>query len=149
MAKKSPPTKQISNRRARFDYELGNELVVGIALTGAETKALRAGHGQLTGAYVNILGEELWLVGAQINSTNAIPISADGQTRSRKLLAKRHEIEALAAARGQGRSIVPLDILTGGRYIKLRIAVGKGRRRYDKREVIKRRQQEREAKRLA
>jgi SsrA-binding protein len=145
MAKKANPIKRISNRRARFDYELGDDLVVGLSLTGAETKALRQGHGQLSGAYVNILHDELWLVGAQINSTNNIRLSPDEQTRSRKLLAKRREIEALAAARQAGRSIVPLEILTGGRYIKLRIAVGKGRKRYDKRQTIKRREQEREA----
>jgi SsrA-binding protein len=148
MAKKIAQLKKITNRRARFDYELGDELVVGISLSGAETKALRQGHGQLSGAYVNILGDELWLVGAQINSTNNITISPDEQTRSRKLLAKRREIEALAAARQQGRSIVPLDILTSSRYIKLRIAVGKGRKRYDKREVIKRREQQRDISRI-
>lgn len=146
-AKKAKQQKRITNRRARFDYELGDDLVVGISLSGAETKALRQGHGQLTGAFVSIKDDELWLVGAQINSTNNISISVDEQSRSRKLLAKRREIEALAAARQQGRSIVPLEMLTGGRYIKLRIAVGKGRKRYDKREVIKRRQQQRDIER--
>jgi SsrA-binding protein len=149
MAKKARQPKKITNRRARFDYELGDDLVVGLALSGAETKALRHGHGQLAGAFINIKDDELWLVGALINSTNSINISPDEQTRSRKLLAKRREIEALAAARQQGKAIVPLEMLTGGRYIKLRIAVGKGRKRYDKRETIKRRQQEREASRLA
>lgn len=147
MVKNAPQKKKITNRRARFDYELGDDLVVGISLSGAETKALRQGHGQLTGAFVSIKDDELWLVGAQINSTNNISISVDEQSRSRKLLAKRREIEALAAARQQGRSIVPLEMLTGGRYIKLRIAVGKGRKRYDKREVIKRRQQQRDIER--
>lgn len=147
MAKKARPKQRITNHRARYDYELGDDLIVGLALTGAETKALRTGHGQLTGAYVNILGDELWLVGAQINSTNAITIKADEQIRSRKLLAKRREIEALAAARQAGNAIVPLEIITSGRYIKLRIAVGRGRRRYDKRETIKRRQQERDIER--
>lgn len=147
MAKKARPKQRITNRRARYDYELGDDLIVGLALTGAETKALRTGHGQLTGAYVNILGDELWLVGAQINSTNAVTIKADEQIRSRKLLAKRREIEALASARQAGKAIVPLEIITSGRYIKLRIAVGRGRRRYDKRETIKRRQQERDIER--
>jgi SsrA-binding protein len=148
MRKKSQPTGNITNQRARFDYELGDSLVVGIQLSGAETKALRMGHGQLRGAYVNALNGELWLVGAQINSTKGVPISEDEQTRSRKLLAKRKEIDELVAARQAGNTIVPLELLTRGRYIKLRISVGRGKKRYDKRETIKRRQQEREAQRL-
>jgi SsrA-binding protein len=144
-AKKLPQTKRIVNRRARFDYELGDSLVVGLQLTGAETKALRQGHGQLRGAFVNVKDNELWLVNAQITSTKGINIAEDMQIRSRKLLAKRAEIERLLEAKQQGRTIVPLELLTQGRYLKLRIAVGKGLKRYDKREVIKRRQQEREA----
>ncbi len=148
MAKKSRATGNIVNRRARFDYELGDSLVVGLELTGAETKALRMSHGQLRGAYVNVLNDELWLVGAQINSTSGTPIPEHEQIRSRKLLAKRKEIDRLVAARQAGNTIVPLELLTRGRYIKLRIAVGRGKRRYDKRETIKRRQQEREASRV-
>lgn len=143
MKKKQAQTKQITNRRARHDYELGDSLVVGISLTGGETKALRMGHGQLRGAYVNILSDELWLVNATINGTNGIPISEHDQTRSRKLLAKRREIESLQAAKKQGRTIVPLEILTQGRHIKLRIAVGKGKKNYDKRQALKERDESR------
>jgi len=64
-------------------------------------------------------------------------------TRTRKLLAKRREIDALVAAKGQGRTIVPLELLTRGRFIKLRIAVGKGKKHYDKRQVTKKRDTER------
>jgi SsrA-binding protein len=106
------------------------------------------GHGQLRGAYVNVHNGELWLVGAQINSTSGISLSEDEQTRSRKLLAKRREIDNLIAARQAGSTIVPLELLTRGRYIKLRISVGRGKKRYDKRETLKRRQQEREASRV-
>jgi len=144
MGKKSQPAKKIVNRRARFDYELGDSLVVGLSLTGAETKALRLGHGQLRGAYVTVKDNELWLLNCQINGTSGIVISESNQTRSRKLLAKRREINQLVAAKQEGRTIVPLELLTQGRYIKLRIAVGKGKKRYDKRETLKRRQQERD-----
>jgi SsrA-binding protein len=144
MANKPQPTKKITNRRARYDYELGDDIVAGIQLTGAETKALRYGHGQLQGAFVNIKDDELWLLNAKISPSSGIDIPEDKQTRSRKLLAKRREIEALKAANQQGRTIVPLEIISGGRYIKVRIAVGKGLKRYDKREVLKRRQQQRE-----
>jgi SsrA-binding protein len=148
MAKKRPITKRIINRRARFDYELGDSLVVGLELTGAEAKSLRMGQGQLRGAYVTEKNGELWLINCQITGGSGLPISESDQTRSRKILAKRKEIEALAAGRVQGNTIVPLELLTQGRYIKLRIAIGRGKKRYDKRETIKRRQQEREAKRV-
>ncbi|HSX35016.1 MAG TPA: SsrA-binding protein SmpB [Candidatus Saccharimonadales bacterium] len=136
---KGPAHKQITNRRARHDYELGDSLVVGISLTGAETKSLRMGHGQLRGAYVNVKGGELWLINAAINGSRGIQIDEQVQARDRKLLAKRREIDQLIAAKQQGRSIVPLELLTGGRYIKLRIAMGKGKKEYDKRQTLKKR----------
>lgn len=143
MRKKQATTKQITNRRARHDYELGDSLVVGIQLSGAETKALRLGHGQLRGAYVTIKDDELILINATISSSAGIPIDESDQTRSRKLLAKRREIDALAEAKQQGRTIVPLEMLTGGRYIKLRLATGRGKKQYDKRETLKRRDEQR------
>ena len=146
MAKQLPNTpKTISNRRARHDYELGDSLVVGLELSGAETKSLRMGHGQLRGAYVTVKSEELFLINATISGTSSIPIDESDQTRARKLLAKRREINALIAAKQQGRTIVPLEILTGGRYIKLRISVGKGKKRYDKRQTLKQRDDDRRA----
>ncbi|CAN5176534.1 SsrA-binding protein SmpB [soil metagenome] len=144
MVKKKPNApKQISNRRARFDYELGDSLVVGVALTGAETKALRMGHGQLRGAYVTLKQDELFLINATISGTNGVPIEETEQTRARKLLAKRREINALVDAKQQGKTIVPLDLLTGGRFIKLRIAVGRGKKQYDKRQSLKARDEDR------
>jgi SsrA-binding protein len=149
MAKKRPAkgnqTKQIKNRRARHDYELGDSLVVGLELTGAETKSLRMGHGHLRGSYVTVKDDELYLINATITGSSGIQITEDDQTRARKLLAKRREIDALIAAKQQGRTIVPLEILTNGRYIKLRVSVGKGRRRYDKRQTLKRREDNRRA----
>jgi SsrA-binding protein len=144
MVKKTPQTKKIVNRRAKFDYELGDSLVVGLQLTGAETKALRMGHGQLRGAYVTVKDGELWLINSQINSAKGVIISESDETRSRKLLAKRREIDHLVEAKKDGRTIVPMELLTHSRYIKLRIAVGRGKKRYDKRETIKRRQEERD-----
>jgi SsrA-binding protein len=145
--KRSQTPDKIVNRRARYDYELGDSLVVGLELSGAEAKSLRMGHGQLRGAYVAEKAGELWLINAQITGDRGINISENEQTRSRKVLAKRKEIDSLIAAREQGKTIVPLELLTKGRYIKLRISVGRGKKRYDKRETIKQRQQEREAKR--
>ena len=141
-------SKTIRNRRARHDYELGDSLVVGMELTGAEVKSLRMGHGQLRGAYVTVKGTEIFLIGATINGVKGVIVDESDQTRTRKLLAKRREIDALIAAKQQGRTIVPLEILTHGRYIKLRLAVGKGKKSYDKRETLKRRDADREASRI-
>lgn len=135
----------IQNRRARFDYELGDSLVVGLELTGAEVKSLRMGHGQLRGAYVTVKNDELYLLNSTINGTHGVPVPESDQTRTRRLLAKRREINALIAAKQQGRTIVPLELITRGRYIKLRIAVGKGKREYDKRQTLKKRDEERQA----
>jgi len=143
--KKQGQPKSIQNRRARFDYELGDSLVVGLALTGAETKSLRMGHGQLRGAYVTVKNDELYLLNGTINGTHGVPVPEPDQTRTRKLLAKRKEINALIAAKQQGKAIVPLELLTGGRFIKLRIAIGKGKREYDKRQTLKQRDQDRES----
>lgn len=141
--KKANQSKVIVNRRARYDYELGDSLVVGMQLSGAETKSIRMGHAQLRGAYVTVRNGELWLNNATINGTQGIPITDSDQTRSRKLLAKKREIAALIEAKQQGRTIVPVAILAEGRFIKLRIAVGKGKKRYDKRETLKKRETER------
>jgi len=148
MAKKKAHTpKTIQNRRARFDYELGDSLVVGLELTGPEVKSLRMGHGQLRGAYVTVKDGEIYLLGAAVNGTTAVPLNAQEQTRTRKLLAKRREIDALITAKQQGRTIVPLELLTRGRFIKLRIAVGKGKRQYDKRAALKERDAQRDVSR--
>ena len=144
MAKKPRRTGTITNKRARYDYQLGDTLIVGMQLTGAETKSLRLGHGQLRGAYVTEKDDELWLINAQITGDRGISIDESTKTRSRKLLAKRAEINRLIQAKAQGLTIVPLEVLNRGRYIKLKIALGRGKKRYDKRETLKRRQQERD-----
>lgn len=154
MAKKSRKTSASSgaivNRRASFDYALESDLVVGISLTGKEARAARDGHVQLKGSFVSVRNNELWLNNASFSlklneKGNANARSID--TSPRKLLAKRREIEALMAKKQQGMSIVPTKLLNSGRYIKLVIAVGKGKKQYDKRETLKRRQQDREAQR--
>lgn len=145
--KKQNAPKTIQNRRARFDYELGDSLVVGLELTGAEVKSLRLGHGNLRGAYVTVKDDELFLLNGTINGTSGVQIAETDQTRTRRLLAKRREIDALIEAKKQGRTIVPLELLTRSRYIKLRIAVGKGKKRFDKRQTLKARDETRQIKR--
>ncbi len=141
MAKKrNPQNNSLKNRRASFDYALEDTLVAGLELTGAETKSLRYGHGHLKGAYVTSRNNELWLINATITGSNAVPIGEDEKTRARKLLVKRKDIDIMMAAKKQGRSIVPLAILNRGRFIKLRIALGKGKKTTDKRQTIKQRE---------
>lgn len=140
----------IVNRRARFDYALDDELVVGLALTGPEVRAARDGHVQLKGSYVSVKVGELWLHNASFSLKQLEKGNPHGRTvdtSPRKLLASRKQIDALAASKQTGTTIVPLRLLTQGRFIKLVIALGKGKKNYDKRQAIKRRDQERDMRR--
>ena len=147
MKKKRQSSGAISNKRARFDYDLGDSFVVGIALNGRETKNLRMGHGQLRGAYVTIKDNELWLINASITGSRGIPIEESEVSQARKLLAKRKEIDHIIAAKKQGETVLPTEILTRGRFIKLRIALGTGKKIYDKRQTMKKRDDDRSAQR--
>lgn len=151
MAKKSPSavqrTKRITNKRAKFDYDLGDGFVAGLVLTGVETKALRLGHGHLKGAYVIVKDNELYLLNATITGFNGVKVDETDQTRSRKLLMKRREINLLLEAKIQGKSIIPTELLTGGRYIKLRLCLATGKKKYDKRQALKQRDQDRDTQR--
>jgi len=146
-AKKSVQKGGLVNRRARFDYELGEEIVAGLELTGPEVRAARDGHVQLKGAFVALKDNELWLNNAsfsiKLNQRGISDRSVD--TRARKLLASRKQIDHFSSARTGGMSIIPTKLLTGGRFIKVVIALGKGKKRYDKREAIKRRDTERDS----
>ncbi len=140
MAKKRQQGSSLRNRRAAFDYALEDSLVVGLQLNGREAKSLRQSHGHLKGAYITVKNDELYLINATITGSNAVPINEDEKTQARKLLAKRKEIDALIAAKKQGRSIVPIEILNRTKYIKMRIAIGKGKKSTDKRQTIKKRE---------
>lgn len=151
-SKKKPIKKQsaIVNRRARFDYELGDELTVGISLTGPEVRAARDGHIQLKGAFVTVRNDELWLNNASFSlklNQKGVVGARTIDTEPRKLLAHRKQISELAVRKKEGMTIVPTRLLTQGRFIKLVIALGKGKKNYDKRETLKRRDQDREANR--
>ena len=134
MKKKKTPDSVTVNRRAHYDYQLGEELVVGMSLTGPQVRLIRDHHVQLKGSYVTIRGSELWLYGLTLGAETAENI---------RLLATRKQIEGLLRAKVAGSTIVPVKLLGGGRYIKLVSAVGKGKKKYDKRETIKKRDIER------
>lgn len=147
---KKQPAVSIINRRARFDYELGEEIVAGLVLTGLEVRAARDGHVQLKGAYVTLRNGELWLNNASFSLRQNERGKANARTvdtSARKLLANRKQIDNFAAAKQQGMTIVPTKLLTNGKFIKVVIALGKGKKHYDKREAIKRRDVERENRR--
>lgn len=148
MAQKSAPsTKLVVNRRARFDYDIHDEFKVGVVLTGPEVRSVRDGRASLRGAYVTVKDGELWL------TNSSFTLKQNGgegvvDTRARKLLASKKEIAQIIAAKDTGLTIVPLTMTTNTRFIKLTVATAKGKKAYDKRETIKRRETEREAKRL-
>ena len=152
MSKKPKSTdKSISNRRARFDYELGEDLVVGVVLTGPEVRAARDGHVQLKGSFVSVINNELLLN----NASFSLRLNHKGETNSRtvdtsprKLLAHRKQLDEFISKKKAGMTIVPTKLLTNGRHIKVVIALGKGKKNYDKRETIKRRDIDRDTKRL-
>lgn len=122
------------NRRAHYDYQLGEELVCGMSLSGPQVRLIRDHHVQLKGSYVTIRDNELWLYGLTLGAE---------QTSNIRLLATKKQIAALARAKVDGSTIVPVKLLGGDRHIKLVIAVGKGKKKYDKRETIKKRDIER------
>lgn len=134
MKKPKQPATVTVNRRARYDYTLGDELTVGMALAGPEVRSIRDHHVQLKGSFVTIRDSELWLSNLTLDTDTA---------RNIKLLATKKQIAALERQKVAGSTIVPVRLLAGGRFIKLVIAVGKGKKKYDKRETIKKRDIER------
>lgn len=151
MAKKrSAPKTTIANKRASFDYDLKDSLIAGIVLSGPETKSLRMGHGHLRGAFCTIKDNELWLNNATImpTKTNAAAFSPEFQTRARKLLVSKKQLSEIIKGKEQGMAIIPKKMLTNSRYIKVEIALGKGRKQYDKRQLIKKRDESRDMQRL-
>ena len=123
------------NRKARYDYVLGDELEVGMVLTGAQVRSVRDHQAQIRGAYVVMRRSELWLVGMTLGSEVAGDV---------KLLATRKQIAGLVRQKVAGYSIVPVKLLPLRRHIKLVIALGRGKKAYDKRQTIKERDLARE-----
>ncbi len=130
MKKSKTPATVTVNRRARFDYQLGDELSCGLVLTGPEVRLIRDHHVQLKGSFITLRNGELWL--------NNLTLGAD-TARTLKLLATKKQLQTLARAKQDGLQLVPVRLLAGGRYIKLIIATGKSKKKYDKRETIKQR----------
>ncbi len=137
-----------TNRRARFDYEILETVEAGLALLGPEVKSLRAGNANLSDAYATIRGREVFLVNAHINPYPQAGRTNPDPRRERKLLLHRAEIGRLAGRIGErGLTLVPLSLYFKNGRAKVELGLARGKRRYDKREAIRRREEERKVRR--
>lgn len=134
------------NRKARYDYELLERFEAGIALTGTEVKAARDGKLQLRDGYAEIVGNEAWLVNVHIGHYSHGNIYNHDTERRRKLLLHRNEIKKLIGKTVEkGLTLIPTKVYLKNGLVKCEIAVGKGRKLHDKREAIRTREREAEA----
>ena len=137
------------NKRANFDYALSDKYEAGLVLTGAEVKSIKTGHLSLKESFVTIKGSELYLTNANIPPyKHAGDIKNYDPTRSRKLLLKKSEIRHLIGkARTQGLTLVPVRVYTKKRLLKLEFGIGKGKKKFEKRQTIAKREDERSMRR--
>lgn len=137
-----------TNRKAHFEYFLLEKYEAGIALKGSEIKSLRNGQISLSESYVDITSSEAWLVNAHIAPYESANRFNHDPKRNRRLLLHRREIRELwGAVRQKGVTVVPVQVYLRNGKAKVEIAVAKGKKLYDKRAVIAKRDMEREAKR--
>ncbi len=135
-----------TNARAKFDYDILKKFEGGLVLTGQEVKSVRAGNVSLKGAYATLHGEEVFLLNAHIGPyKKAGALVGYEPTHTRKLLLRRREIkELIGAIQSQGLTLIPMSLYTRGRRLKVELGLARGRKKYEKREVIKKRDIERE-----
>ena len=139
-----------SNRKARHDYEIVERLECGIALTGDEVKSLRAGRASLVDCFARVRDGEAWLEGMHVPPYEQGDKRTHLPMRPRKLLLHRREIEHVAAeTREKGHVLVPLRVYFTHGIAKVELGVGRGKRRYEKRQSIAKRDAQREMERAA
>ncbi|MBK7928425.1 MAG: SsrA-binding protein SmpB [Bryobacterales bacterium] len=135
------------NRQARHNYFLSDFLEAGLALTGTEVKSAREGKVQLVDSYAEIVGGEAWLVNAHFSPYSHGNRANHAEMRKRKLLLHKGEIEKLGAkTRERGFTLVPTKVYLKNGLVKVELALAKGKQHHDKRESIKQRENEAEAK---
>jgi SsrA-binding protein len=128
----------VQYRRASYDYFLSDHLETGIVLSGTEVKSLRAGGGSLSDSYVINRNQELFLLNMHIAPYKQGSIFNHEPLRTRKLLAHKQEIQKLSKAiQEKGLTILPIKLYLKKGMVKVLIAVGKGKKHYDKREAMK------------
>jgi SsrA-binding protein len=134
-----------TNRKAYHNYHIGESVEAGIALTGSEIKSVRGGRVSLGDAYVRPEKREMWLYNTHIARYDASSYMSHEPTRPRKLLLHRKEIDMLTSKVSEkGLTLVPVRLYIKGNIAKVEIALAKGKKLYDKRESISRREMERE-----
>ena len=135
------------NRSAGYNYQLSDKYEAGLVLTGTEVKAAKSGKVQLKESYAEVSGNEAWLMNAHISEYSHGNIMNHSPARKRKLLLHRSEIEKLQAeTREKGLTIIPTKLYLKAGRIKIEIAVGKGKKFHDKREAVRAREMQDEAK---
>ncbi|HLA68089.1 MAG TPA: SsrA-binding protein SmpB [Bacteroidota bacterium] len=135
----------VSNRKARHEYTIIETLEAGIALKGTEVKSLRGGNANLQDSYAIVKNGEVWLMNMHINPYEHGNLNNHLPTRSRKLLLQRKQIRKLIAkVQEKGLALVPLSVYFKGPYAKIELAIAQGKRRFDKREALAKRQAQRE-----
>ncbi len=134
------------NRRATFDYDLIKKYEAGLVLKGIEVKSIKSGHASLKGSFVTIHNNELFLTNANIPPYKFAGNPKDyDPTASRKLLLHKKEIKyLLGKSKTEGLTMVPLSLYTVKNKVKLEFALARGKKKYDKRETIKKRTAQRE-----
>jgi SsrA-binding protein len=135
----------LKNKKARHDYEIIEEFEAGMMLKGTEVKSLRDGRGSLVGAFCRISHGELYVYGMNINEYTQGNIHNHDPLRTRKLLMHKKEIKRfIGSMERKGYSLVPLSLYFRRGYVKLKIALAKGKKLYDKRDDIKKKSIDRE-----
>jgi len=148
VAKEQGRTIVASNRKARHDYTIEDVFQAGIALSGTEVKALRAGRASLVDGFCEIEGGEAWLQGVHIPEYAQGTWTNHAPRRKRKLLLHRIEIDRLdQRSHEKGLTIIPLSLYFQDGYAKVEIALARGKREYDKRQTLRERQDNLEAQR--
>ena len=150
MAEKANNETVTVNRQAYHDYFVDETIEAGIALTGTEVKSARAGHVTLRGAYARIKGDEVWLEGAHIAEYEHGTWTNHDPLRPRRLLLHRKEIDRLEQrVQAKGQTLIPLKMYFKGNRLKVEIGLCRGKKLYDKREAIAKRDAERELARVS
>lgn len=142
--------KKVLNRKARFNYQLGERIEAGVVLTGAEVKSAKLGQASLNESFARIdQNGEAWLVNTHIHPYKFAGNENYEPTRSRKLLLNKKEIiHLLKELEGKNLSLIPTAIYTKKNRVKVELAIGRGKKSWDKRQAIKKREQDREVGRL-
>lgn len=136
----------VYNKKASFNYEILERFQAGVELTGSEVKSLRRGHGTLDGAYVTVRGAEAFITGMTIPPYQPGNTKDSEPERNRKLLLTKSEILKLASLE-RSLTIVPISVYNSKRKIKVEIAAVRGKKEFDKRQTIKKRDVERQNRR--